>query len=267
MMGLSVNVGATGLVGWSILKRTADRQQQLVNKDPFVSRQVSAAQSRLPDIQSADELVADYQLLKFTLTAYGLEKDLPNKAFIKKVLKSDVSDKRSFVNRLSDKRYRKLASEVKIKQSSQPGIDESTVEKMVGSYKRQMFHEAVGQSNQDYRLALNAIKEIGEMAKRDSSDATLWYEVISTPPLKEVFTKALGLNSSVLAKMPVDKQKDLLIDSATRSFGTSSVKDFSDEAKQEKLIRNFIVRGQLDATNFSSNKYSVALSLLSSSNL
>ncbi len=108
MSFLPITLGS-GLSGYNYLSRTRDQQQAIFDRDPLNSREVGLAAEKLQDVQTADDLMADRTLLKVALGAFGLDEDLNNRAFIKKILESDLSDTQSLANRLTDKRYLSLA--------------------------------------------------------------------------------------------------------------------------------------------------------------
>lgn len=99
----------TGITSYNYIARTRATQQALFDQTPLVSREVALAAEKLKDVETSDDLMADRTLLKVALGAFGLEQDLDNRAFIKNILDSDLSDRRSLANRLTDKRYLSLA--------------------------------------------------------------------------------------------------------------------------------------------------------------
>ncbi len=108
-MSFTPYVLGTGISGWTFLQRTRDQQQEIYEKSPIIDRTVQDFNEKITSIQTSDQLLDDYNLLTVTLGAFGLDEDIGNRAFIKKVLESDVSDPKSFVNRLDDARYQALA--------------------------------------------------------------------------------------------------------------------------------------------------------------
>ncbi len=64
-------------------------------------------------VTSVDEFMGDYRLYSYAMKAYGLEDMTYAKAFMKKVLESDLSDSSSFANKLSDGRYADFAAAFK----------------------------------------------------------------------------------------------------------------------------------------------------------
>ncbi len=105
----SPTVLGTGTGGYAYLTRTREVQQGLFAKSSEVARDTRHFADRLKDVESSDQLVNDRALLKVALGAFGLEDDLNNRAFIKKILDSDLTDSTSLANRLADKQYLALA--------------------------------------------------------------------------------------------------------------------------------------------------------------
>lgn len=66
--------------------------------------------STIASVASVDDLLNDYTLYAYSLTAFGLNPNLHSKTMIRQVLTSDLSDPDSFANTLPDTRYRTLAA-------------------------------------------------------------------------------------------------------------------------------------------------------------
>ena len=108
-MNFAPIVVGSGLAGWSILTRTREAQQAAFDRSPMIAGDVAAFKEKISSIKASDQLLDDRRLLRVALGAFGLDSDINNRAFIKKVLDSDPADDKSFANRLSDKRYLSLA--------------------------------------------------------------------------------------------------------------------------------------------------------------
>ena len=102
-------VGATGIAGWNALQRMEGRHIAAISKDPVVSREIGYFRENFTSVTSSQELVSDFRMLNVALKAFGLEGDISNREFIRKILDSDLSDEKSLANKLSDKRYLRLA--------------------------------------------------------------------------------------------------------------------------------------------------------------
>ncbi len=108
-MSFSPIVNGTGLVGWEFLNRTREKQQASFEKSPLIARETARFAQQIQTVQTSEQLMENRNLLKVALGAFGLDEDLNNRAFIKQVLDSDLSDSKSLANRLADKRYLGLA--------------------------------------------------------------------------------------------------------------------------------------------------------------
>ncbi|SFD98673.1 DUF1217 domain-containing protein [Roseivivax sediminis] len=98
-----------GLVGYSFLERTRETQLDTFARSPRLARDMQAFESRIGSVETSDDLLADRELLRVALGAFGLGEDIDNRVFLQKVLDSDIGDPTSLANRLADKRYLALA--------------------------------------------------------------------------------------------------------------------------------------------------------------
>jgi len=100
----------SGTAGWALLKRTMAAQTAALNASPEMARDADYFSANIGKITSADQLVNDRRLLKVALGAFGLEGDIANKAFIKRVLTDGTQSKTALANKLADKRYAQLSA-------------------------------------------------------------------------------------------------------------------------------------------------------------
>lgn len=251
----AINIGLGGLAGWRVLQRTEARHVDITARNATIQRATGYFRENLTARTSAEDLVGDYRMLQVALGAHGLDGDLANKAFIRKVLESDLGDRSSLVNRLGDKRYLKLAQQFQKRGSA------ATREDMTQAYIQQQFQKRVGQSDESYRLALNARDELKTFATRASSDRTMWFEVLGNKPLRKVFEGAFGFGAS-MASLSVDRQVEEFTKASERVLGSSSFAQIGAAETVDKLITRFLAMSQVQS-NTGSNRYSAALSLLS----
>ncbi|MGE8102964.1 DUF1217 domain-containing protein [Allorhizobium sp. NPDC080224] len=78
--------------------------------DPLVARQTEYFKENIGKVTTLEGFLDDYQLYSYAMKAHGLEEMTYAKAFMKKVLESDLSDEKSFANQLTDERYRNFAA-------------------------------------------------------------------------------------------------------------------------------------------------------------
>lgn len=76
-----------------------------------VARDVAYYQSNIGKVTSVDGFLKDQRLYTFAMKAAGLDDMIFAKAFMKKVLQSDLSDPDSFANKLSDPRFKAFAQD------------------------------------------------------------------------------------------------------------------------------------------------------------
>lgn len=78
--------------------------------DAVTSRELQYYRDNIGSITSIDEFLGDDRIYAYAMKAYGLEEMTYAKAFIRKVLESDLTDTDSFANLLTDTKYRTLAA-------------------------------------------------------------------------------------------------------------------------------------------------------------
>lgn len=251
----------SGNLGWAFLQNTRAAQEAAFAGSAQITRDTEYFRAKIGEVSSAEALVADRRLLSVALGAFGLDDDLPNRFFIRKVLEEGTSAREAFANKLADKRYFELSKAFGFELSPANTALSGFADRVVAAFEARQFEVAVGRQNETMRLALGLAREIETISSRDISEDGLWFTVMGTPPLRAVFEKALNLPSS-LGALDVDRQLEALKSAANRAFGDSSVRQFTDPDRQEDLIRKFLVGSELSAGPPTSARGSVALSLL-----
>lgn len=253
-------VGQGGYAGWRLLNRTAELQKSLIGRDPAVARSHDHLRAKIDKLSSADDLVSDYRLLDTTLKAFGLENDINSRAFIRRVLESDLDDPKSLANRLGDKRYRQLAEAFRFDKGAAAESRKGLADRIVERHVAAELESRVGTVDGNLRLALNAQRELPALAGSKASDNTMWYTILGSPPLRKVVEGAFGM-SSAFARLPLDRQLQDVKEQAGRMFGTESPQAFADPQNLEKMIQRFLLRAQ--AVSPVQSSYGAALALLS----
>lgn len=253
----------SGYAGWAFLKRTMATQQATQQSTAMARREEAYFRANIGKIDTAEQLVADRRLLSVALTAFGLEGDIKNKAFIRKVLQDGTLESGTLANKLANKQYQKLSAAFGFGDMAIPRNKISNFsDKILAQYNTRSFETAVGEQNNEYRIALNAEREIATLAAKSGSEDTKWYTVLGSAPLREAFQTALGLPSS-FASINLDKQLSMIKAKARSLFGSDTVSQFAEAAKMDKLVRTYILRAEIGAVSSGSSSGSVALQLLS----
>lgn len=262
-MSFSPVLPSGGLSGWLFLQRTGPAQQEALANTSSVKRLTDNFKENIAGIQTAEALVADRRLLSVALQAFGLEGDLESKFYIQKVLESNTDDPDSFVNRLADKRYLKMAEtfgfgDLLGSKTNRPNF----ANKIVAAFEAKEFEAQVGEIDPDMRLVLGLERDLSEIANSSSANDTKWFTVMGNPPLRRVFEVGLGLPSS-FGTLSIDKQLEVFKDRAQDLFKTDQISELNNSEKLEDISRAFLLRSQLEASP-STGGASIALTLLQS---
>src|SRR5262245_30495672 len=83
------------------LKRTAEQPQN--------AREAEYYKANIGKVKSVEEFLKNDRLYNYAMQAYGLSDMIKSKAFMKKVLQSDLDDPKSFARSLVDTRYQVFA--------------------------------------------------------------------------------------------------------------------------------------------------------------
>ncbi|TDK35127.1 DUF1217 domain-containing protein [Rhizobium deserti] len=115
-----------------IVNRDMKSSLNSVANQATVSRESKYYEENIGKVTSVDEFVDDYRLYSYAMKAYGLSDMTYGKAFMKKVLESDLTDSASFANSLTDKRYAAFAAAFNFTSSTamaQTSVQENTLVK------------------------------------------------------------------------------------------------------------------------------------------
>lgn len=256
-------VPLSGYSGWLLLNRTLENQQSTFAECQPVSRATDYFRENIGNVQTAADLVDDRQLLKVALGAFGLDDDINNSFFIRTVLEDGTLDDDALANRLADKRYEAFSRAFGFGDFTTPNTHLSTFpDEIIAKFESQQFAKAVGEDNNDMRLALNMRTEFDDILAANSTNAGQWFAIMGNAPMREVFETALGLPSSI-ASIDLDQQRAIFEDRAQSVLGTGEVADLTDPVEQEKLIRLFLIRAEAAEIGDTSSAYTALLLLQS----
>lgn len=251
----------SGYAGWALLNRTMAVQTAAFNKSPEITRDTDYFAANISKVTTAEDLVKDRRLLRVALGAFGLDDDINNKAFIQKVLSDGSLDADALANKLGDKRYLALAQAFNF-DLNPPSTKLSTFAgEIVSAFRARQFESAVGNQDENLRLAMNAQRELATLAAKGSSDTAKWYTIMGNTPLRAVVEKALNMPTSV-GKLDVDQQLAIFQSRAEAVFGDDSVSQFTDTTKIDQMVKRFLTRAQAEELLTQTTSGSIALALL-----
>ncbi|MGJ8570110.1 MAG: DUF1217 domain-containing protein [Hoeflea sp.] len=104
--------------------------------DAAVSREQKYYRETIGSIKTIDEFLNDDRVYAYAMKAYGLEEMTYAKAFIRKVLESDLTDTSSFANLLTDSKYKTLTAAYDFGNTVTSEIIQTTsqIDNLIGTY-------------------------------------------------------------------------------------------------------------------------------------
>ncbi|MFN3645580.1 MAG: DUF1217 domain-containing protein [Gemmobacter sp.] len=238
-------LGAGGFTGWAMLKRTAATQKAVFDRQASIQRDEAYFRDRIGKIGSAEELVNDRRLLSVALGAFGLEADINNRFFIRKVLEDGTLKEGALALKLADKRYREFSAAFGLGDFGTGRIRISDfADRIVSAWKERGFEAAVGKVDESLRLAMNAEREIGKVASASMSEDARWFTLMGQRPVRQVLETAFGLPSS-FGTLDIDKQKEMLKQKAEAAFGDGRVSQFAAPDRMQDLVKRYLLRAQM----------------------
>lgn len=261
-------IGIGGYGGWRVLEATGDRQRDAFENSPLLAREAEYFRENIANATTAEALVNDRRLLDVALKAFGLGEEINKRAYIQKILEEGTEQSDAFANRIADQRYRDFAEAFGYGNVAS-GTDvllESFREDIISRYKTLEFESAIGNVDDDMRLALNFKRQIGDIATSDSAQNAGWFQVMGQLPLRTLVATGLGIPDSV-ATLDLDRQNEIFQERAQALFGESTVEAFQDPENVETMIRRFFLFRQIQSGPSALTPGQGALTLLQSSPL
>jgi hypothetical protein len=250
-----------GYGGWVALQRSLPAQMEAFAGTAAEQRVAQDFRERIGGVRTAADLVADRQLLSVALGAFGLEDDLPNRAFIEKVLTEGTLSEDAFANRLTDKRYAAMAEAFGFGDFTPLTNLSGFADDILDRYTARSFERAVGAVDGSLRLALAFGPGLKDAVAQSDNPNVRWFTLMGNPPLRSVMEKALGLPDQ-FGRLDLDQQLATFRDRAEAVFGTADLAEIAeDPAIQDRALQLFLTRAQLAETSAASPG-SVALALL-----
>lgn len=205
--------GLSATVGYKLVESTLDKQIATFEKSGSAKVEIDYFRKHIGKVESADDLVKDYRLFRFALSAFGLDSQINSQGLMKKVLGENWVDDRSLANRLADPRFREMAKAIDFHFSKGGKLKlPDFVDQLVDRYVTAEFEKSTENTNPAVRLAL--------YFKRKAPEAANWFQIMGDKPLYEVVRTALQIQPAgaradldryadkLEQRVPLDKLKD-----------------------------------------------------------
>jgi Protein of unknown function (DUF1217) len=157
-------------LAYNSVVRNLRQSMTRVGQQADVARNAAYYRDNIGKVKSVDDLLKNDRLYQYAMKAHGLEDMTYAKAFMKKVLESDLSDPNSYANKLVDKRYREFAaaftfggSETALAQS------ENQTDEMIGLYKATVARQvdAIDEDTRYYNLMIGSVTNVDQLLNDD----------------------------------------------------------------------------------------------------
>lgn len=155
---------------YNYITRNLKQSLTRVEQQPDVAREAAYYKANIGKVKSVDDFMKDYRLYHYAMKAYGLEDMAYAKAFMKKVLESDLSDSKSFVNQLVDKRYREFAAAFSFNGTATPVAQSGDqTDEMIGLYTatRKSQVDALADDSNYYSAQIGNIGSADQLLNND----------------------------------------------------------------------------------------------------
>ncbi|NEJ18567.1 DUF1217 domain-containing protein [Rhizobium leguminosarum] len=170
-------------VSYLSVARNLNASLSSVASQATVSRDGAYYKENIDKVTTVDEFMGDYKLYSYAMKAYGLDDMTYAKAFMKKVLESDLSDSSSFANSLSDGRYAEFAAAFKFGGETKTAQSDVQRDNLLDAYEESFDTEA------------DDIADETDYFEDNISSITSVDEFLSSSRLKNYALTAFGLST------------------------------------------------------------------------
>ncbi|WP_341988593.1 DUF1217 domain-containing protein [Azorhizobium sp. AG788] len=220
---MTISLGST-YATYSYMAKNSEKVLAQEAADPINARETAYYKANIEKVKTVDDFVNNYQLFNYAMKAYGLSDMAYAKAYMKKVLNSDVNSSTSFVNKLSDDKFKSFAKQFAyLKNGTLPYSTDITT--VVNKFTQQTMEENAGADDQGVQLAL--------YFKRNASTTTSAYSLLGDAALWQVMKTVYGFPDE-MANADIATQKKAV-------DAKFNVKDLQDPEKVDKLLKRFTV--------------------------
>ncbi|WP_112944634.1 MULTISPECIES: DUF1217 domain-containing protein [unclassified Rhizobium] len=149
-------------LGYTIISGDLQKSLDRVASQTTVKREAQYYEENINKVKDVDDFLGNYKLYSYAMKAYGLEDMTYAKAFMKKVLESDLTDANSFANKLSDSRYKEFASAFNFGTAATDAQSDSQETDMLGLYTQSFADEGANAATEStyYSTAIDKVQSV-----------------------------------------------------------------------------------------------------------
>ena len=222
------------------VKTAESRLEALTDPDEtrgFISarrhREIDYFLQNIGNVQSAEDLVGDYRLYQFVITAFDLQGQENAQGLISRLISEDFDDDGALFNRLQNTQFREFATFFQMPGAGERNIqDKRQLMAVVERYTQVSQEIEQGEVNPGVRLAL--------YFERNAEDVQSYFGLLADRPLREFVFQAFRLPPA-MNQLPADRL-------AARLEELVDLEELRSPEGREALLRRFSVSYDADNT-------------------
>ena len=211
------------------IENNLPRYQRMVSNEPAVKTATAYYAANIGKVSSISDLVGNYRLLSYALSAYGLGDQVNNKALVTQVLQGGVSSSKALANTLSNPNWAKFAAAFNFAAGASSISSASAVSTTESAYVEQQLESDEGQQDVGVQLAL--------YFQRVAPTISSAYNVLGDANLLNAFQTIFGVklnsNGSIDANAAIVNR-------------LMPISDLTDPTKLKQLTERFTAEYTLD---------------------
>lgn len=206
------------------ISNNLNKWQTLTASQPAVAQQTAYYQANIGNVKTPAELVNNYRLFSYVMSAYGLGDMTYAKGMIQKVLEQGTGSQSDLAYTLNNPQILALAQTFDFADNGASATSTSAVQTgVVNNYIEQTLQTNQGQSDPGVQLAL--------YFQQNAPNITSVYSILADKNLLTVVQTALGISPLTSAEN-IDTQASLI-------SGKLNISDFRDPKKLQSFIERF----------------------------
>ncbi|MGP6088725.1 DUF1217 domain-containing protein [Antarctobacter jejuensis] len=222
-------------------------------------------EENIASVDSLDAFLADGDLVKVALGAFGAEDRIRTPALLRQALQDGGTGPGALANVLGDSGLAEMSRAFGFDTEPRTALQgEKFADNIIDNHQWQLFEEAVSNVDPAIGTALSFQRAAPSLAALSSSNTTKWYSVLGDRMMREVFETALNLPAG-FSQIDLDKQLEMLTEKAESRFGITAFSDLEDTETLNKVIHSYLLQSQISQTSGTGSNQ-IALTLLSSIN-
>lgn len=156
-------------IDYNLLTRDMKTSLQRTSQQTLVARETEYYKANIGNVTSIDEFLDDYRLYAYAMKAHGLEDMTYAKAFMRKVMESDLSDDSSYANMLTDERYRNFAMAFSFSQSTEVVQSDAQEDALIGLYNQTVSNtdSKMAEETRYYDTMMDTITNVDQLLQND----------------------------------------------------------------------------------------------------